>query len=160
MRGMLWLAAGLMIVGSSGCAKKESGSSTAAQPPVVSEEAKSSPGGHGGEGEPVNTAGSTSELVARIHTEESELEQIITSARLKEVHEKAFAIRDLAVATASQAPAAQQAALEAHVGEIRKLADALDEAGDSGDLARTKSEFGELQKHLRAFESVLGAAAR
>jgi hypothetical protein len=159
MRGMLWLAIGLMILGGTGCAKKDGGAANGAQQPAVSAESQTPSESHEGEGEPVNTSGSTSELFARIHEQEGQLEQVIASGQLNEVHRKAFAIRDLVAAAAAQAPASQQAALEPHVGEVRTIADALDEAGDSGDLAKTKSEFQELKTHLRTIESVLGAGA-
>ena len=159
MRGMLWLVVGLMMFGAAGCAKQEASTSKVAEQPAVSDESKTPSEGHESEGEQVNTSGSTSELVARIHDQEGQLEEIISSARLNEVHKKAFAIRDLVVAAAAQAPASQQTALEPHVGEVRTIAGDLDESGDSGDLAKTKSGFQELKTHLRAIESVLGAAA-
>ena len=154
MRGMLLLAAGLIIFVSAGCAKKESGTSSSAQQAAPAAETTTPP-----EGEQVNTSGSAAELVSRIHVEESELAEIIANAQLNEVHKKAFAIRDLVAAAASQAGASEKTALEPHVAEVGTIAGELDEAGDSGDLAKTKSKFQELKIHLRAIESVLGVAA-
>ena len=158
MRGFLLLAAGLFVFVSAGCAKKESSTSSSTEQAAPVTET-TTPRSHGEEGEQVNTSGSVADLVGRIHDEESQLGQIIANAQLNEVHKKAFAIRDLVAAAASQADASHKSALEPHVAEVRTIAGELDEAGDSGDLAKTKSKFEELKTHLRAIESVLGAAA-
>lgn len=158
MRGMLLLAVGLFVFVSAGCAKKESNTSSSAEQGAPAAET-TTPSAHGVESEQVNTSGSVADIVGRIHDQESQLDQIIASAQLKDVHKKAFAIRDLVAAAASQADASQKSALEPHVAEVRTIAGELDEAGDSGDLAKTKSQFQELKTHLRAIESVLGAAA-
>lgn len=153
MRGWLLFAGALLIFVNTGCAKKESAnsSSTAGQTPTATQ-----PAAHGDETEQVDTSGSVADLIGRAHDEEHQLEQIIANAKLSDVHKKAFAIRDLVAAAADKASPSQKTALQPHVEEVRTVASALDEAGDSGDLARTKSEFKKLQMHLRAIEGVLG----
>jgi hypothetical protein len=84
------------------------------------------------------------------------LETAIREGKLEQVHDEAFAIRDLAVAWAERkAPAGGpgRAALDAKVGEIRAIAGKLDEYGDAGNLTGTEAEFTKLNAALAALES-------
>ena len=147
-----------------GCAKKDSSTSSAAQTPTeTSAPSASAPAAAGehvaGEGEQISTDGSASDIMARVGNEETALEQIITNAQLNVVHQKAFAIRDLVVAAAAKAtlPAAEKPKLDEHVSKIKSLASELDEAGDAGNLGKTKTEFAELQGELKAIRQLLGS---
>ena len=158
MRGMLLIAGALLIFGGSGCAKKEEvKTSSSTEQPAPATGTTTPAVEHATESEQVNTSGSIANLRGRMEDEEHQLEQLIANGQLNEVHKKAFAVRDLAVAIAAQSTGAQKTALEPHVAGIRTVAGELDEAGDSGDLAKTKSVFARFQTHLDAIESVLGA---
>lgn len=161
MRGWLMIAGALLVFGGTGCAKKEEvkASSTTEQPAPAT--ATTTPvEGSESEGEKVDTSGSIADLRGRMEDQEHQLEQLIASGQLNEVHKKAFAIRDLVDAIAAKSTDAQKDALTAHAAEVRALAGELDEAGDSGDMARAKSEFKKLEIHTQAIESVLGATTR
>ena len=155
---LLSVAAALLIT--AGCAKKET--PAVAQAPAT-ESAAPAPATEAGEGEAISTEGSVAELFARVHEQEGLLEKIIADAKLSDVHKKAFAIRDLVIAASEKSTglsAAQKTALNGHVAGVKSLAGELDESGDSGNLAKTKSLFAQLQTHLRATEATLGIAAR
>lgn len=163
MRGLIMLFGALAIVASAGCAKKENASSqsteqTAPSGQTAPEAAHEAPGQ--AENEQVNTAGSIADIIGRVHDQEHEFEQLIASAQLADVHKKAFAIRDLVVAAADQADPSKKAALQPHVDAVKSIASALDEAGDKGDLAKTKSEYLKLQTHVKAIEDALGVDSR
>lgn len=164
MRGLIMLFGALAIVASAGCAKKENASSQSAEQNAPSapapEPAHEAPSGGHAENEQVNTAGSIADIIGRVHDQVRELDQIIASAQLGEVHKKAFAIRDLLIAAADKVDPSMKAALQPHLDAVRSTASALDEAGDSGDLAKTKSEYQKLQSHLKAIEGALGVASR
>ena len=159
--GLLSLSVVLALA--AGCAKKESSSSatqsaaetsaSSAAPPRTAEEHVA------GEGEKVSTEGSATEIISRVGHEETELEQIIANAQLKVVHMKAFAIRDLVVAAADKATitGAEKAKLDEHVSKIKSLASELDEAGDAGNLSKTKTEFADLRAELQAIRQILGS---
>ncbi len=155
---VLSVAAALLIA--AGCAKKQD-TPVAQAPPA--EHATPAPTPEAGEGEAISTEGSVADLFGRVHEQETQLQQIIADAKLADVHKKAFAIRDLVTAAAAKATglsAAQKTALDGHVDEVGSMAGELDEAGDSGNLAKTKTLFAGLQTHLRATEAVLGLNAR
>lgn len=166
MRGLIILFGALAIVASAGCAKKENASSqsteqsapSAQTTPDATHEAPAA--GHA-ENEQVNTSGSIADIMGRAHHEENELSDIITSAQLKSVHVKAFAIRDLVVAAAGKGAnsAASASGLDEHVKEVTSLASELDEAGDSGNLAKTKTLFAQLQVELKAIDKIVGTVS-
>lgn len=165
MRGLIMLFGALVIVASLGCAKKENASSQNAEQSAPSAQTTpdathEAPTGGQAENEQVNTSGSIADIVGRVRDLEHELEQTIASAQLGEVHKKAFAIRDLLMAAADKADPSKRAALQPHLDAVKSTASALDEAGDSGDLAKTKSECQKLQAHVKAIEDALGVASR
>lgn len=165
MRRLIMLVGAVAIVASAGCAKKENASSQNAEQSAPSgqttpEATHEVPTGGHAENEQVNTAGSIADLMGRVHDEEHELDQIIASAQLSDVHKKAFAIRDLLVAAADKADPSKKAGLQPHLDAVKATASALDEAGDSGDLAKTKSEYQKLLTHVKAIEGALGVAPR
>ena len=143
-----------------GCAKKEASSTTS--PPAAATNEPSAPppsAEHVPEqGEQISTEGSAAEIMARADHEEAELEKIIRNAQLNVVHQKAFAIRDLAAAAAGKATVSgeNKAKLDEHVARIKSLASELDEAGDAGNLGKTKAEFADLQAELLAVRQIIG----
>lgn len=154
----------VVVALAAGCSKKESSTSSSSQPPAEtnapSASAPTPTEGHvAGEGEQVSTEGSASEVLARADQVENELSQVIANGQLNVVHQKAFAIRDLVVAAAGKATiaAADKAKLDDHVAKIKSLASELDEAGDAGNLSKTKAEFAEFRTELQAVRQLLGA---
>ena len=163
MRVLMLLGSALVVLVSAGCAKKENASSQNAEQSAPSGQPAGEgtrEGDHESQNEQVNTSGSVAEIISRVHDEERELDRIIASAQLGDVHKKAFAIRDLVVAAADKAGESKKAALQPHLEAVRSIASALDEAGDAGDLARTKSEHQKLQTHVKAIEDALGVDSR
>lgn len=87
-------------------------------------------------------------ILAEIDKHEAELNQVVTNKKLAEVHQHAFAIRDLAKALVEKAAADKKARVEGTVNNISKLAEALDKSGDSGDQATTEA-------NLKKFDGML-----
>lgn len=77
----------------------------------------------------------------------TELKATIQSGSLKEVHHKAFAIRDLVAALPAQSkalPAEEQTKLESQVKLVATLADRLDATGDANDKAGAQANYDKL----------------
>lgn len=149
------LVVGAIVV--AGCTKKEqSQTDTGSSPSGAAPQAE----GHA-QNDQVSTEGSVADILGRVHDQEHELDQIITNGQLSEVHKKAFAIRDLVLAATGKATNLAGAAkngLDQHVKEVSSLASELDEAGDSGNLAKTKSLYTQLQVELRGIDQILGTS--
>lgn len=82
-----------------------------------------------------------------IDQQSADLKTTIQSGVLKEVHHKAFAIRDLVAALpahASMLPAESQAKLQGEVKFVSTLADRLDAAGDANDKAGAQDNYDKL----------------
>ncbi len=145
-----------------GCARKEASNTTTPPSSATNEPTASAPppsAEHAPEqGEQVSTEGSAKDIMARVDHEESELGQVISNAQLKVVHQKAFAIRDLVAAAADKATLSEtgKAQLNTHVEKVKTLASQLDEAGDAGDLSKTKAEYADLRAELQAIRQLLG----
>ena len=162
MRGLIMLVGVLAIIAIAGCGKKESPSSQNTEQKAPSGQTAThevATTAHA-ENEQVNTSGSTADIIARVHEQEHELDQIIASAQLTDVHKKAFAIRDLLTAAVDRADPSKKAALQPHIDAVKATASELDEAGDSGDLAKTKSNYETLKMHVKAIEDALGVSSR
>lgn len=157
------LVAGVLAI-LAGCTRKQeqSASSTTTPPAEATSAGTTPPPGHEGATAQVSTEGSVADLIARINREEASLDQIIADAQLSSVHVKAFAVRDLAVAAADRAQltGGAKATLDHHIDRIRSLAGALDEAGDAGDLSKTKARQAEFHTELQALNRLLGSAGR
>lgn len=79
---------------------------------------------------------------AKVQGEHKELDETIVSGKLSKVHEIAFAIRDYVAAMpalSSKLPSAKLKSLKFEMKIVSRLASQLDEAGDSGDTAKTKA---------------------
>lgn len=82
------------------------------------------------------------EIWIKIKEKHQELYQIMADKKLAEVHKVAFAIRDYVAAMPKKSPALSKpkmATLKTEGKLIARLASVLDEAGDSGDVAKVKS---------------------
>ena len=82
-----------------------------------------------------------------IDQQSADLKAIIATGDLKEVHHKAFAIRDLVAALPSHSPKLppdDQTKLEGEVKFVATLADRLDAAGDGNDKAGAQDNYDKL----------------
>ena len=82
-----------------------------------------------------------------IDQQSAELKTGIQSGDLKDVHHKAFAIRDLVAALPEHSPklpADEQTKLQGEVKFVATLADRLDATGDANDKAGTQDNYDKL----------------
>ncbi len=111
--------------------------------------------------EPPAASGSISgQILTELRQHESELAQIVEQGRLGEVHGKVEVIGTLIASAPDRAtdlPEASRIQLRERAASAAKMADALHDAGDAGDLSATKTHFGHYQAELRGIETLLGA---
>lgn len=110
---------------------------------------------------PAPTAADTPAWVAELRQDEAALGQTVEQGRLAEVHGQAVKLQTLLKQVAGQSgslTAEQQQQLNGHLTAANALVDELHDAGDAGDLTKTKAKFQEFQTHLRAIEGVFGVA--
>jgi len=91
-----------------------------------------------------------------IDKQSADLQAIIQNGALKEVHHKAYAIRDLVAALPAHATGVSsdaQARLQQDVKFVATLAERLDAAGDAGDKADAEANY-------RKLVAVLGGMTR
>jgi hypothetical protein len=143
----LLVALGIGIAASiAGCAKDER---KEAIPTSASDSAERAHG-EAGIGTSVAPGATVGDIRRQIEERQLALETSINEGRLSEVHDAAFAIRDLAVAAGERAgtghgdPAARGRAIE----DLRAIAGRLDEYGDAGNLSGTEAEFKKLNAAL------------
>ena len=99
------------------------------------------------EAAPTPIPSTTDAIWKAIDKENADLQTIIQNGALKEVHHKAYAIRDLVAALpahASKQPADAQTKLQQDVKFVATLAERLDAAGDSGDKAGAEANYKKL----------------
>ncbi len=107
---------------------------------------------------PMAAAGNSAEILTELRQHETELTQIVEQGRLGEVHGKVEAINALLAAAPDRAtdlPEASRAQLRERAASAAKMADALHDAGDAGDLGATKMHLGHFQADLTAIENIL-----
>jgi hypothetical protein len=167
VRQVLTLAALGSFLAVSGCTERrdhteqgrqtQRGPGEVTTPPPTVSPGTSAEGSHGSI-QARDTTDTVNGILSLIHEEESKLSQIITAGRLHEVRASAIRIRDFLVSAASRADIAadQRAALDQHVSTMKDLAAALGEAGDGGDLEKTKALNGTLQKEVGVIERMIG----
>ena len=99
----------------------------------------------------------TSEAIWQsIDKETEQLATLIQSNKLEEVHQRAFAIRDLVAALPSRSAslgADKVAAVKANGKFVAALAERLDAAGDAKDKAGTAANFEKLKGVLKTIRS-------
>ena len=101
---------------------------------------------HGAEGKGAVVApGATAAAIrAQLQERRLALETAIHEGRLAEVHDQAFAVRDLVIALhekAGVAPGTTHEEVDAKLAELKASAGKLDEYGDAGNLSGAESEF-------------------
>jgi hypothetical protein len=93
------------------------------------------------------------ELWRGVKVHETDLQRLVQAKDLANVHEVAFALRDLVAAMpdqSTQLPPEQLAKLKGNVKYVATLAERLDATGDAKDQPAT-------ERNLKQLESVLGA---
>lgn len=89
---------------------------------------------------------------AAVQVHHAELDRVVGSGKLGDVHLHAFAIRDLVAAMPRKSKGLSKGALgklKAEVKAMRKLAADLDAAGDAGDAGKTKALMTDLDAALK-----------
>lgn len=117
-------------------AGKPATSATTTAPAAVEEEAA-----------PTQIPATTDGIWKAIDQQSADLKATIATNDLKEVHHKAFAIRDLVAALPSHSPKlppSDQTKLEGEVKFVATLTDRLDAAGDGSDKASAQDNYDKL----------------
>ena len=92
-------------------------------------------------------------IVAEIHKHHGEVTQTIKAKSLKTVHDHAEAITALVNALPAKVAADKKARVEGTAKNIAKLADALHDAADAGDQAKTEAQLKTLDAVLAQLDS-------
>lgn len=92
-------------------------------------------------------------IVAEIHKHHGEVAETIKAKQLKAVHEHSEAITALAKSLPTKVAADKKARVEGTTKNIGKLADALHEAADGGDQAKTEAQLKKLDAVLAQLDS-------
>lgn len=148
-----WLVlVGLFGLLAAGCARKDetaqTSESTSSQPAAPSPVTES----------PTPAAGNSAQVLTELRQHETELVRIVEQGRMNEVHDKVEAINTLLAAAPDRAtdlPEARRTQLRERAASAGKMADALHDAGDAGDLTAAKTHLGHLQADLNEIENIL-----
>ena len=92
-------------------------------------------------------------ILQEIHKHHGELDTVVKSKKLSDVHHHAFLIRDLANALPVKVAADKKARVEGSAKNIAKLAEDLDKTGDANDQAGTEAELKKLDGVLKALDA-------
>lgn len=87
-----------------------------------------------------------------IHKHHEESAATVKAKKLGEVHEHAFAIRDLAKALPAKAHPDHKKMVENAVKRVSQLAEDLDKSGDAGNQATTEANLKKMDAALKALE--------
>ncbi len=104
-------------------------------------------------GEKTKIPATAEAIFKAIHEEHGELKKTIEAKKLADVHHHAFAIRDLAAALPAKAPADHKGHVESTAKNIGKLAESLDEAGDSNNQAACESGLKKMDALIKMIET-------
>jgi len=91
-----------------------------------------------------------------IHAHRQQLKDVVTANKLAEVHEHAFAIRDLAKALPAKSPPDHKKHIENLVKKVSQIAADLDKSGDAGDKPSTEANLKKLDASLKEMEDIIG----
>ena len=92
-------------------------------------------------------------IVAEIHKHHDEVTETIKAKNLKTVHDHAEAITALVNALPAKVAADKKARVEGTAKNIAKVADALHDAADAGDQAKTEAQLKKLDAVLAQLDS-------
>ncbi len=110
--------------------------------------------------EQTSTAPKIGKIWNSIQKKNDELKNIIETNKLKEVHEYAFAVRDLIKTLPDQSAglgADKVDMLKMHIKEVEKTADLLDKYGDNNDMKNTKAAYETFNNHIQAIKAMYPA---
>ncbi len=91
-----------------------------------------------------------------IHHHYQELKDTVKAGKLAEVHEHAFAIRDLGKALPAKVPSEHKKHVENMVKKLSQIAADLDKSGDAGNQAKTEANLKKLDALLKEMEDMAG----
>ena len=91
-------------------------------------------------------------ILKEIDKHHQELADTVKAKKLAEVHEHAFAIRDLAKALPGKVNSDHKKMVESAVKRVSQLAEDLDKSGDAGDQAKTEANLKKMDAVLKALE--------
>lgn len=107
---------------------------------------------------PAPAAGASAQLATELRQHESALAQAVGQGQLGEVHDHVDALGALLTAAPDRAtdlPEGSRTQLRQRAAAAKKMADAVHEAGDAGDLSLTKTHLGHLQAELAEVGKIL-----
>jgi hypothetical protein len=87
-----------------------------------------------------------------IHKHHQELAAVVKAKKLAEVHEHAFAVRDLTKALPAKAHPDHKKMVENAVKRISQIAEDLDKSGDAGNQATTEANLKRFDAALKNLE--------
>jgi len=91
-------------------------------------------------------------ILKEIDKQHKALADTIKAKKLSEVHEHAFAIRDLAKALPAKTGPDMKKMVENAVKKVSQLADDLDKSGDAGDQAKTEANLKKMDTAIKTLE--------
>jgi hypothetical protein len=91
-------------------------------------------------------------ILKGIDQHHQKLADTVKAKKLSEVHEHAFAIRDLAKALPGKVNSDHKKIVESAVKRVSQLAEDLDKSGDAGDQAKTEANLKKMDAALKALE--------
>ena len=123
-----------------------------ATPAFAAEHEKDKKGEHKG-GHATKVPETAEGIVAEIHKHHGEVTQTIKAKNLKTVHDHAEAITALVKALPAKVATDKKARVEGTSKNISKLADAMHDAADAGDQAKTEAQLKKLDAVLAQLNS-------
>ena len=121
-------------------------------PAFAAEHDKDKKGEHKG-GHAMKVPDTAEGIVAEIHKHHGEVTETIKGKQLKAVHDHSEAIAALAKALPAKVAADKKTRVEGTTKNIAKVADALHEAADGGDQAKTEAQLKKLDAVLAQLDS-------
>jgi hypothetical protein len=91
-------------------------------------------------------------ILKEIDTHHKELAATVKARKLSDVHEHAYAIRDLAKALPAKANPDHRKMVENAVKRVSQLAEDLDKSGDAGDQKKTEANLKKMNAALKTLE--------
>ena len=91
-------------------------------------------------------------IIKDIDKHQKELAATVKAKKLDQVHEHAFAIRDLAKALPAKTGPDMKKMVENAVKRVSQLAEDLDKSGDAGDQAKTESNLKKMETALKTLK--------
>ena len=102
--------------------------------------------------EKVKIPDTVEDIWKEIHKHHQELAAVVKAKKLAEVHEHAFAVRDLAKALPAKAHPDHKKMVENAVKRISQIAEGLDKSGDAGNQATTEANLKKFDAALKNLE--------